>query len=76
MRTSLLSLSLFTMFKSMLGGISLKEAEILGLLSAIAEDHGDHLDEALAGEHELSGGDVVVLVDVGLGQGLSLSSTY
>jgi hypothetical protein len=59
---------------------SLEEAECLGdqvvFLSGGAEDHGDDLDETLAGEDQLSGGDVVVLGHVGLGEGLAFSGVY
>jgi len=57
--------------------LSLKEAKCLGdevvLLLSVAEDHGDDLYEALAGEDQLSGGDVVVLGHVLLGEGLAFS---
>jgi hypothetical protein len=63
---------------------SLEEAEGLirdkflsnGIFLSGAENGGNHLDEALAGEHELSSGDVVVLGDVSLRKGLILGSIY
>ncbi len=44
--------------------------------SGVTEDHLNDLDEAVAGEDELSSGDGVGAVHVGLGESLTLSRAY